>query len=65
MCNDVPGCVEEWHISGKMQVSVLQIANTDHRTTVCSTFLGFRKPLYSWREGMCHSSRRPGRSLHV
>jgi len=28
-------------------------------------FLGFRKPLYSCREVMCHTSTRPGTSLHV
>jgi len=28
-------------------------------------FLGFRKPLYSCTEGMCHSSTRPGTSYHV
>jgi len=27
--------------------------------------LGFRKLLYSCTEGMCHSSTRPGTSLHV
>jgi len=33
--------------------------------TVLTKFLGFRKPLYSCIEGMCHSSTRPGTSLHV
>ena len=27
--------------------------------------LGFRRPLYSCTEGMCHSSTRPGTSYHV
>ena len=27
--------------------------------------LGFRKPLYNYTQGMCHSSTRPGTSLHV
>jgi len=30
MCNDIPGCVEEWHIPGKT-TSALPIANTDPR----------------------------------
>ena len=68
-CNDVPGRVEEWHIPGK--TGALLIANTDQKTTECLNqtvlvmFLGFRKLLYSCREGMCHSSTRPGISLHV
>ena len=33
--------------------------------TVLVTFLGFRKPLHSCTEGMCHSSTRPGTSYHV
>jgi len=45
-------------------------ANMDCRMTsaryqkVLVMFLGFRKPLYSFTEGMCHSSIRPGKSLH-
>ena len=33
--------------------------------TALATFLGFRKPLYSCTEGMCHSSIHPGTSLHM
>jgi len=33
--------------------------------TVLVTLLGFRKPIYSCTEGMCHSSTRPGTSYHV
>ena len=33
--------------------------------TVLATFLGFRKPLYSCTEGMCHSSTCPGTSYHM
>ena len=68
-CNDVPGRVEEWHIPGK--TGALLIANTDQKTTECLNqtvlvmFLGFRKLLYSCREGMRHSSSHPGISLHV
>ena len=68
-CNDRPGCVEEWHIPGKT-ASALPIANMDRRSTnaqhqtVLVMFLGFRKPLYSCTEGMCHFSTHPGISLH-
>ena len=47
------------------QVSALPIANTDCRTTECSTsdslgnVFGFRKLLYSCTERMCHSSTCP------
>ena len=33
--------------------------------TVLATFLGFRKPLYSCTEVMCHTSTHPGTSLHM
>jgi len=33
--------------------------------TVLIMFLRFRKPLHSYTKGMCHSSTRPGTSLHV
>jgi len=47
------------------------IANTDRRTTECSTSdkLGnvswIQKAIYSCTEGMYHSSTRPGPSLHL
>jgi len=37
----------------------------DWKQTVLETFLGFRKPLNSCTEGMCHSSTRPGTSYHM
>jgi len=52
-------------------VSALPITNTNCRTTehstsnsLLATFLGFRKPLYSCTEAMCHSSH-PSTSLLV
>jgi len=73
MFSDVPGCVEEWHIPGKTaskwvpywsQTRAVERLSAWHQT-VLATFLGFRKPLYSYTEGMCHSSTHPGLSLHV
>jgi len=72
-CSDVPGRVEKWHIPGKTagkwvhyrsQIRTLQWLSVRHQT-VLAMFLGFRKPLCSCTEGMCHSSIRPGTSLHV
>jgi len=65
--------VEEWHIPGKTagkRVRYRLRTRTVERLsarlqTVLATFLGFRKPLYSCTEGMCHSSKRPGTSYHV
>jgi len=65
--------VEEWHIPGKtaskrvryrLQTRTVERLSARHQT-VLATFLGFRKPLYSCTEGMCHSSTRPGTSYHV
>jgi len=65
--------VEEWHIPGKtaskqvryrLQTRTVERLSARHQT-VLPTFLGFRKPLYSCTEGMCHSSTRPGASYHV
>jgi len=40
--------------------------STRHQAcTVLATFFEFRKLLYSCTEGRCHSSTRPGMSLHV
>ena len=70
---DVPGRMEEWHIPGKtaskrvryrLQTRTVERLSAWHQT-VLATFLGFRKPLYSCTEGMCHSSTRPGTSYHV
>jgi len=72
-CSDVPGCVEEWHIPPKnaskwvhywSQTRAVEWLSAQHQT-VLVTFLGFRKPLYSCTEWMCHSSTRPWTSLHV
>ena len=73
MCNDVPGHVEKWHIPRKntskwvcyrSQPRTIEWLSAQHQT-VLVTFLGFRKPLYSRTEGMCHSSTCPGTSLDV
>ena len=69
----VLGCVEEWHIPGKtasklvhyrLRTRTIERLSTRHQT-VLAMFLGFRKPLYSCTEGMCHSFTRPGMSYHV
>jgi len=71
-CSNVPGCVEEWHIPRKtaskwvcyrLQTRTVERLSAWHQT-VLATFLGFRKPLYSCTEGICHSSTRPGMSVH-
>jgi len=50
-CNDVPGSVEEWHISGKTtskrvhyqsQIWTIEQLSTLHRTVFLATFLGSR-----------------------
>ena len=73
MLYDVPGRVEEWHHPGKtaskrvryrLQTWTVEQLSARHQTDL-TTFLGFRKPLYSCTEGMCHSSTHPGTSYHV
>jgi len=65
--------MEEWHIPGKtasrqvpykLKTRTIERLSARHQT-VLATFLGFRKPLYSCIEGVCHSSTRPGTSYHV
>ena len=60
----VGGRMEEWHIPRKtaskwvhyrLQTWTVEWLSTQHQA-VLATFLGFRKPLYSCTEGMCHSS---------
>ena len=46
------------------QTPTLEWLSAQHQS-VLVTFLGFRKPLCSCTEGMCHSSTCPGTSLHV
>jgi len=48
----------------RSQTQTVQQLSAQHQT-VLATFLGFRKPLYSCTEVMCHTSTRPGTSLHV
>ena len=73
MWYDVPGHVEEWHIPGKtaskrvryrLQTQTIERLSAQYQTAL-AMFLGFRKPLYSCTEGMCHSSTHPGMSYHV
>jgi len=65
--------VEEWHIPGetaskrvhyRLQTRTAERLSARHQT-VLATFLGFKKPLYSCTEGMCHSSTRPSTSYHA
>jgi len=70
--HDVLGRMEEWHITGKTaskwvryRLQTRTVELSARHQTVVATFLVFRKPLYSCREGMCHSSIRPGTSNHV
>jgi len=60
------GHVEEWHIPREPQVSecvtadmvTMERQSAQHQA-VLAMFLGFRNPLYSCAEGMCHSSTCP------
>jgi len=63
MWYDIPGRVEEWHIPRKTaskrvryrsQTQTVERLSARHQA-VLATFLGFRKPLYSCTEEMCHS----------
>jgi len=60
------GRVKEWHIPRKQHVNECttdckhepERLSARHRS-VLVMLLGFRKLLYSYTEGMCHSSTRP------
>ena len=47
-----------------LQIRTVEWLSVQHQT-VLAMFLGFRKPLYSRTEGMCHFSTHPSGSLHV
>jgi len=47
-----------------LQTWTVERLSVRHQTALVM-FLGFRKPLYSCTEGMCHSSICPGTSYHV
>jgi len=48
----------------RLQTRTVERLSNRHQT-VLVPLLGFRNPLYSCTEGMCHSSIRPGTSYHV
>jgi len=51
-------------VTCRLQTRTVEQLSARHQTDL-ATFLGFRKPLYSCTEGMCHSSTHPGRTYHV
>ena len=62
------GVAQSWksrkRVHYRSQTQTVQQLSVRHQT-VLATFLGFRKPLYSCTEVMCHTSTCPGTSLHM
>ena len=62
------GVVHSWKsckwVRYRSQTQTVPQLSARHQT-VLATFLGFRKPLYSCTEVMCHTSTHPGTSLHM
>jgi len=49
----------------RLQTRTAERLSTQHQTDLAA-FPGFRKPLYSYKDGMCHSTtQRPGTSLFM